>query len=939
MSNKGLKVSDIPHAIRFWDTVENVDIDPATVAVGSDKKYHWSCDVSSDHRWMASPKGIAINGNGCPFCSNRRLSITNSLSTTHPELATEFASDLNGLMPNEVIGGSDKKYWWRCHKDDRHVWIAGINKRSKAGRGCPYCSGHKVLAEESFKALFPQLMAEWDWDKNKRLDPAALAPKSDNYAWWVCLADNTHSWKAKINNRANGTGCPYCLNRKVSTTNSLAAVYPTLASQFDLQRNFPLTPEQITSGSTKACWWKCEVNPNHRWEASPYHRRGGENGCPFCSIAGTSKPELRLFAELSSIFKNVEHRRRFAGFELDLFIPELNVGIEYDGAFFHRERQEKDLSKSSALQALGIPVFRVRERPLDKLSDLDILIAPSALLYSDIVALLHLITKTSSNLLPDQVAAIQQYSQNQTFVAYDEYLRLISEGRQRLGTSLSDTHHDLVEEWDHERNLPLIPQNFSAGSRESVYWICTKHPHHKWQAPIANRALSGTGCPYCAQVKTAPENSFKHDFPAIALEWHPDRNKGLDIDTFSANSQREKVWWQCCKNPEHEWEATVKERCMGQGLGCPFCGNKRISPTNNLAATHPLLAQQWHPIKNHGLSPEDVFAGGKRKVWWQCPVAVDHEWQAALYSRSGKDGQIKNGCPFCSGLRASSTHNLQLTNPELVEEWAYTSNTSITPLLVTRTSDLAVSWVCATDSRHKWKAPIKARARGARCPFCTGKETLPGCSLDKTHPELLVQWDRQANANPIESFSEKSAVDVWWICPVSDDHRWKMSINKRALPNGRISECPFCKGKRVALSNAIASTHPELAEQWHPRKNSPLTPEDVTRGSGKRVWWKCPNGDDHIWETRVCNRAGKDGEIAVGCPFCAGQRPCRGNNLQELFPLLMAEWDADRNQFSPAECLPYTNRKFWWVCARGHSWEMSAISRTKFARGCPVCNK
>ena len=938
MNKRGLKVGDVPNAMVFWDSDSNIDIDPNSVAAGSEKKYHWRCPVAPDHHWIAPARALANQQGGCPYCANRLLSKTNALSNTHPELALEFDIDLNGLKPNEVISGSDKKYWWRCQTNLSHVWQANMNKRTKAGRGCPYCRGLKVLPEESFGSIFPSLMDEWDWEKNTNINPMEQAPKSDKYAWWICSSNKDHQWKAKLNNRANGTGCPYCANKRASSTNSLLAVFPQLASQFDLEKNYPLTPDKITSSSTKKCWWKCEVNPNHSWEASPNHRRGGENGCPFCSTAGTSKPELRLISELGVIFSDIKHRNKINGLELDLFIPSLNLGIEYDGVYYHKGKEKRDQDKTNALKKLGIKVVRFRERPLKKLSEFDILIDPGSLKHSDLINFVKVLDDSSFNLPKSRKSALSKYSSSIEFMAHDEYLRLISEGRKRLGTSLSDTHPELIREWDSESNFPLVPENFTAGSSQSVHWICSDHSHHKWEATITHRALQGTACPFCTRVKTAPEHSFIHDYPQIAAEWHPTMNDGLDIESFSKTSKRKKVWWQCSKNSDHEWLATVSERCRGNGLNCPYCGNKRISDTNSLFITHPILAEQWHPTKNGQLTPKDVFAGGKQKVWWLCPVATDHEWEAALYSRSGPGGKIKNGCPYCSGRRASSTNNLSLTNPSLMAEWDFIENLSISPESLTQNSKDIVSWICTKDHEHKWSASIKARVQGKGCPFCKGKEFLPGKSLNITHPALKEQWDNELNQNSIESYGSKSSIKVWWHCPVADDHIWQAAINKRALPNGDVSDCPFCTGRKTCNSNSIASTHPELSKQWHPTKNIPLKPNDVSKGSGKKVWWQCKNSEDHVWETAVHHRAGKDGSIKSGCPYCAGQRACKGNNIQDLFPELLEEWDFEKNFINPSECLPYTNKKFWWICKKGHSWETSAISRTKFARGCPVCN-
>ncbi|HAY79483.1 MAG TPA: hypothetical protein DCY79_06730 [Planctomycetaceae bacterium] len=56
---------------------------------------------------------------------------------------------------------------------------------------------------------------------------------------------------------------------------------------------------------------------------------------------------------------------------------------------------------------------------------------------------------------------------------------------------------------------------------------------------------------------------------------------------------------------------------------------------------------------------------------------------------------------------------------------------------------------------------------------------------------------------------------------------------------------------------------PNCAE---PAKSGDLAPDDVTAGSGKKAWWKCPKGSDHKWEAVIANRA-----KGVGCPGTCGR--------------------------------------------------------------------
>ena len=61
------------------------------------------------------------------------------------------------------------------------------------------------------------------------------------------------------------------------------------------------------------------------------------------------------------------------------------------------------------------------------------------------------------------------------------------------------------------------------------------------------------------------------------------------------------------------------------------------------------------------------------------------------------------------------------------------------------------------------------------------------------------------------------------------------------------------------MSNILSEVHPELVAEWSD-KNLPLTPDRITYGSNKVVWWKGACG--HEWQTSV--KARSNGE---NCPI------------------------------------------------------------------------
>ena len=52
--------------------------------------------------------------------------------------------------------------------------------------------------------------------------------------------------------------------------NDLATVNPTLAEEWNYEKNGTLAPDMVTAGSNKKVWWKCDKG--HEWEATIVNR-------------------------------------------------------------------------------------------------------------------------------------------------------------------------------------------------------------------------------------------------------------------------------------------------------------------------------------------------------------------------------------------------------------------------------------------------------------------------------------------------------------------------------------------------------------------------------------------------------------------------------------------------------------------------------------------
>lgn len=418
--------------------------------------------------------------------------------------------------------------------------------------------------------------------------------------------------------------------------------------------------------------------------------------------------------------------------------------------------------------------------------------------------------------------------------------------------------------------------------------------------------------------------------PVLARQWHPAKNGALTPDKITATYGLN-IWWRCPFDPRHEWRATVVNRAKRLNpTGCPVCGKRRVASADTLARRNPAVAKQWDAERNGVLTPAVVGHASHQIVWWKCPKGPDHNWQTKVCFRTQR---IKpRGCPYCTSIRVSVTNSLASRYPALAKEWHPHKNGARTPETVLAASAKKAWWRC--PKKHEWSAVIASRSRNGRgCPFCAGQRLTRKKSLAARFPKLARQWHptRNGRLTPFDLMSG-TARQVWWKCAKGPDHEWQASANHRTkpLPVG----CPFCAGRRASVTNSLAIQHPELAAEWHPRKNKPLRPDQVTSGTSRKVWWRCRQR--HEWLAMVDNRA-----RGRGCPFCSGNRVDEKRLLINTHPEFAAQWHPTRNQTSLERIAFDSYKAVWWRCRknRSHVWRATVYQRTQGEEECPECGE
>ena len=162
-----------------------------------------------------------------------------------------------------------------------------VCQQGRLQRGTP----KEARVFKDLASRYPELLAEWDWERNGDLKPTNVITSSNKRVWWKCKEG--HEWSGLIVNRARrgkaDPGCPYCSGRKVlAGFNDLAATHPDIAAMWHPRMNRRLEPTGVQAVSRKPAWWRGECG--HVYQMAVRDRVRAKPGyCPYCS--GRKRPE------------------------------------------------------------------------------------------------------------------------------------------------------------------------------------------------------------------------------------------------------------------------------------------------------------------------------------------------------------------------------------------------------------------------------------------------------------------------------------------------------------------------------------------------------------------------------------------------------------------------------------------------------------------------
>jgi hypothetical protein len=276
----------------------------------------------------------------------------------------------------------------------------------------------------------------------------------------------------------------------------------------------------------------------------------------------------------------------------------------------------------------------------------------------------------------------------------------------------------------------------------------------------------------------------------------------------------------------------------------------------------------------------------------------------------------KNDCPTCYSESIKGTNLANRAFKHLHSEFLGPANPFYKKFkmqdIPSGSGAIVVWWRCSVNPVHKWKAyPVRRTRDKEGCPYCGKKRLAKGESLADLFEDIAAEFDSCRNISakdgqPI-SPSTLRCTDTnkyWFLCDFG--HSYKASIVARTRDG---KGCHYCD----ILPHSLSELMPELAAEWHYKRNGKLfpehTPESVTLSSNKKVWWICSVDRKHKWQAVIKDRAKK----SSGCPDCQG-RPRKEKTIKELYPHLEDAFNGGGNEKLADKTQAVLRQTYSWQC-------------------------
>jgi len=272
-----------------------------------------------------------------------------------------YIQSFNGykLLSEEYINNVEKLIL-QCPQN--HIYKTNF-KNFKQGHGCNICAKKKYGAHKKFSYNYVKNYIEKQ--KYKLITKENEYVNTRNKLKIQC--PQNHIFYITFNGfKNNGTRCRKCYN-KFGRSKSIRFSYNYVKNYIESFNGYKLLSEEYKNVRTKL---SLQCPEGHTFEMTYSRFKQGQR-CPICFYESTSsKPEREIQDFISNIYDGViisNDRNTIINpqtgwnLELDVYLPELNKAIEFNGSYWHSLPTNNDKVKSEQCRNNNIKLLVVNE--------------------------------------------------------------------------------------------------------------------------------------------------------------------------------------------------------------------------------------------------------------------------------------------------------------------------------------------------------------------------------------------------------------------------------------------------------------------------------------------------------------------------------------------------------------------------------------------------
>ena len=462
-----------------------------------------------------------------------------------------------------------KKKCTKCgekYPSTKEYFVRDRSQKDGLYSSCKKCQGIKTVGQNTLtdknrlSITNPELAKEWNYKRNYPLAPEDVRINDHRKKyWWTCKnkhQDQTcnYEWQATIPRRMKHKS--ECFN-----CTSLSVINPTLCKEWDYEKNYPLTPKDISYGSMKKAWWVCSIC-GEKWDAMIRNRNRGA-GCPFHGEKPRRVSKKHCLA--------ITHPTVIEewDYEANILTPfDISSGMEKIVNWVCREcnatwrasirYQCQKGHKCTKCNSLGILYPEVSKdwdfKANYPLTPFDVFYGtPKTYQWKCYKNPMH---KWETSPM-SKVNNYKRYSANGCPYCNNKKID--------QGNCLATLYPEIAKDWDYKANHPLTPLDVAPRSDKKVWWKChKKNCGHRVEIKIHKRVRNHGYCSKC--------NSLGTLYPEIAKELCLRKNHP---SVFEITSKNNKICNWICHVCKTKWKATVANRTNGE-CNCPACNNIQL---------------------------------------------------------------------------------------------------------------------------------------------------------------------------------------------------------------------------------------------------------------------------------------------------------------------------------------------------------------------------